>query len=64
VKAADKIQMMTKALVYEHHGRGELSEFWAHERNFPDQGLAIAREVHVLLRARHSDRSTWSVRRG
>ncbi len=54
VKAADKIQMMTKALVYGAQGRGDLHEFWANDKNFPDKGLAIAREIHAVLRARHS----------
>jgi putative hydrolase of HD superfamily len=53
VKAADKIQMMTKALVYGRTGRGDLAEFWINDKNFPDKGLAIAREVHAVLRARH-----------
>lgn len=55
VKAADKIQMMTKALVYDRQQRGDLHEFWENEKNFPDKGLAIAREVHEVLRARHRD---------
>jgi putative hydrolase of HD superfamily len=53
VKAADKIQMMTKALVYGRTGRGDLHEFWNTDNNFPDKGLAIAREVYDVLRARH-----------
>ncbi len=55
VKAADKIQMMTKALIYERQQRGDLHEFWANEKNFPDKGLAVVREVHDVLRARHRD---------
>src|SRR5690606_5418554 len=57
VKAADKIQMMTKALVYGQQGRGDLHEFWANEKNFPDKGLEIAREVFAVLRARHASPS-------
>jgi putative hydrolases of HD superfamily len=64
VKVADKVQMMTKALIYGRQGRGDLREFWAHEKNFPDKGLALAREVHEVLRARHQDPSSWSSRRG
>ncbi len=54
VKAADKIQMMTKALVYGEQGRGDLHEFWANDKNFPDKGIELAREVFAVLRARHA----------
>lgn len=54
VKTADKIQMMTKALVYGQQGRGDLHEFWANEKNFADNGLELAREVFAVLRARHA----------
>lgn len=54
VKAADKIQMMTKALVYGQQGRGDLHEFWDNEKNFPDKGIEVAREVFAVLRARHA----------
>lgn len=64
VKAADKIQMMTKALVYERQQRGDLHEFWANEKNFPDRGLAVAREVHEVLRARHRDPGGSPMSRG
>jgi putative hydrolase of HD superfamily len=63
VKAADKIQMMTKALVYGRQGRGELHEFWAHEKNFPTKGLTIAREIYDVLRARHANPDAWSIGR-
>jgi putative hydrolase of HD superfamily len=62
VKAADKIQMMTKALVYERQQRGDLHEFWANEKNFPDKGLAVAQEIFALLRARHGD-PRWEIGR-
>lgn len=58
VKAADKLQMMTKALVYERQGRGDLREFWAHERNFDDRGLAVVAEAFAHLAAlRGADRA-------
>lgn len=63
VKAADKIQMMTKALVYGREKRGDLHEFWENEKNFADKGLAIVREVHEVLRARHRDPASWSLSR-
>lgn len=55
VKAADKIQMMTKALVYGVQRRGDLREFWLEEDNFRDRGLAVAEEIFALLRERHTD---------
>lgn len=63
VKAADKIQMMTKALVYERQGRGDLHEFWRHPGNFRDGGLAIAREVFALLRERRERPGSWALGR-
>ncbi len=63
VKAADKIQMMTKALVYERQGRGDLHEFWTNEKNFPTKGLPIAREVHDVLRGRHAKPESWTLGR-
>ena len=52
VKAVDKIQMMIKALCYERQQRGELSEFWAHPKNFDDRGIPLAREVFDAICAR------------
>ncbi|UJR82272.1 HD domain-containing protein [Sandaracinus amylolyticus] len=52
VKAADKIQMMIKALSYGHQQRGHLVEFWAHPKNFDDRGIAVAREVFEAICAR------------
>ena len=52
VKAADKIQMMIKALCYERQQRGDLAEFWAHPKNFDDRGLPLAREVFDAICAR------------
>lgn len=63
VKAADKLQMMTKALIYERQGRGDLHEFWQNDANFEDRGLAVVREAFALLRARHADPSSWALGR-
>jgi putative hydrolase of HD superfamily len=52
VKAADKIQMMIKALIYERQQRGDLSEFWVNPKNFDDRGLPLAREVFDAIAAR------------
>ena len=52
VKAADKIQMMTKVLCYQRQRRGELAEFWENPKNFDDRGLPVAREVFEAICAR------------
>lgn len=52
VKAADKIQMMIKVLVYERHQRGHLEEFWANPKNFDDRGVPLAREVFEAIATR------------
>jgi len=54
VKAADKAQMMIKALSYERQQRGHLEEFWSGPRNFDHRGVAVARELFEVLTARHS----------
>lgn len=51
VKVADRIHLLTKALIYARQGRGQLDEFWAREDSFGDEGLAVAREVFAALRA-------------
>ena len=56
VKAADKIHMMTKALMYGVQGRGQLHDFWANEQNFADRGLLIVQEVFDDLRERYRRR--------
>lgn len=52
VKAADKLQMMIKALSYGRQGRGELSDFWENPRNFRTMGLPLAEQVFDRLCAR------------
>lgn len=51
VKAADKAQMMIKALAYERQRRGQLDEFWSNAANFDDRGVAVARELFAALAA-------------
>ena len=63
VKAADKIQMMTKALIYGRQGRGDLHEFWMNEKNFRDRGIDVAAEAFALLRERHADPASWRLGR-
>lgn len=50
VRAADKIHMMTKALLYEQQGWAMLDDFWVSERNFRDFGVAAAAEAFRHLR--------------
>lgn len=52
VKAADKVHMMTKALIYGQQRRGSLDGFWKNERNFRDRGVPLAKEIFDVLRAR------------
>lgn len=43
VRAADKLQMMIKVLVYESQHRGRLEEFWHNPKNFRDYDVELAR---------------------
>lgn len=43
VKAADTIQMLARALAYEHVGQGDLRRFFAPPR--PDYGIPLVRQV-------------------
>jgi putative hydrolase of HD superfamily len=56
VKAADKAQMMIKALSYERQHRGHLDEFWSNPRNMDDRGVPVARELFETLVARRETR--------
>ncbi len=49
VKAADKLQMMIKVLIYERSHRGHLEEFWLNPKNFRDMGLPIANRVYAAI---------------
>lgn len=52
VKAADKIQMMIKVLVYESRRGANLEEFWDNPKNFRDMGLKRASELYAAIRRR------------
>ena len=54
VKAADKAQMMVKALSYERQHRGHLEEFWTNAKNFDARGVAVANELFAALAARRA----------
>jgi len=49
VKAADKLQMLIKALTYERQGRGRLDDFWDARGNRRHMDLALARDTFALL---------------
>lgn len=49
VKAADKLQMMIKAHVYERTQRGHVEEFWHNPKNFRDMDLPLASRVYDRL---------------
>lgn len=49
VKAADKIQMMIKVLVYERQRGANLEDFWHNPKNFDDRGVAVADEVFEAI---------------
>jgi putative hydrolases of HD superfamily len=51
VMAADKAQMMIKAMAYERHKRGQLDDFWTNPKNFDDRGVNVARELFSALAA-------------
>jgi len=49
VKAADKVQMLIKALTYEQQRRGRLDEFWQSPKNRRHMDLDFARELFTEL---------------
>lgn len=49
VKAADKVQMLVKALTYEQQRRGRLDEFWQSAKNRRHMDLDFARELFEEL---------------
>lgn len=52
VKAADKMQMVIKALTYEAQGRGHLDEFFRGPANKKHMDLDLAREVYEEIEKR------------
>lgn len=49
VEAADKIQMLIKALTYEEQCRGRLDEFWQNAASRRDMGLDFAAELFAEI---------------
>lgn len=54
VKAADKVQLMVKALVYTEQGRGELDEFFTREQRHMD--VELARDALLEVASRRARR--------
>lgn len=52
VKAADRIQMMAKALSYDAQDRGDVSRFWESRESFDDRGFPLVGEIFEALRER------------
>jgi len=52
VKAADKAQMLAKALRYEEQGRGRLDDFWANPKNRRHMELDAAKELFAEIERR------------
>lgn len=51
VKAADRIQMLARALAYEASGEGDLRRFW--EKEYDDYGIPFVRRLLDALLKRH-----------
>lgn len=51
IHAADKVQMLAKALCYERSGRGELRSFWEKERH---SSIRFVDALHAELRSRRT----------
>jgi putative hydrolase of HD superfamily len=49
VKAADKVQMLIKALTYERQRRGRLDEFWTNAKNRRHMELDFAKELFAEI---------------
>lgn len=52
VKAADKLQMLAKALAYERQRRGRLDEFWENKKNRMHMDLDFAKAVFAEIERR------------
>ena len=52
VKAADKLQLMIKALTYEQQRRGQLDEFWSGDASEKHMNLDLAREAFAEIERR------------
>ena len=55
VKAADKLELMHKILVYEHSHNGEFERFWENDNNFRWAGISEAKEIFEEMKRRHAE---------
>ena len=53
VKAADKLELMHRVLMYERQHNGNLDEFWIWDKNFRWEGIPAARELFAAMQRRH-----------
>lgn len=58
VKAADKIQMLVRALQYEHQNRGDVARFF--ERDYPDFGFELVAEIFATIKKHHRDQDWFT----
>jgi putative hydrolase of HD superfamily len=56
VKAADKVQMLVKALRYEEQRRGKLDEFWTNAQNRRHMDLDFAKDIFAEIERRRPGR--------
>ncbi len=57
VKAADKVQMLIKALTYERQQRGHLDEFWTNTKNRRHMDLDFAKDLFAEIERVHDAHS-------
>ena len=55
VKAADRIQMLAKALQYQAQGRGDVARFWDGPAAHDDLGIPLVGATLARLRQRHRE---------
>lgn len=58
LKAADRIQMLAKALQYHTQQRGDVSRFWQHPEHTEDFGIPLVRAIFDRLRD-HYEQGSW-----
>jgi len=57
VKAADKLELMHRILMYEQQHNGALARFWRGDKNCRWEGLPAARELFEEMKRRHDQQS-------
>jgi len=54
VKAADKLELMHRILMYERQQNGEFERFWHWDKNFRGEDIEAARELFEEMKRRHA----------